>query len=65
MKLKLKQNIGMSVHIAVVETTQKGNEIKLLNIKIEIENQVMENELKLKQNIGMSVDIAVIDTVQK
>jgi len=33
MKLKLKQNIGMSVHIAVVETTEKGNEIKLLNIK--------------------------------
>ena len=32
-KLKLKQNIGMSVHIAVVNTTQKGNEIKLLNRK--------------------------------
>ena len=45
MKLKLKQNIGMSVHIAVVETTQKGNKIKLLNIKIEIENK----EMKLKQ----------------
>ena len=34
MKLKLKQNIGMSVHIAVVDTTQKGNEMKLLNRKI-------------------------------
>ena len=34
MKLELKQNIGMSVHIAVVDTTQKGNEIKLLNRKI-------------------------------
>ena len=33
-KLKLKQNIGMSVHIAVVNTTQKGNEIKVLNGKI-------------------------------
>ena len=28
MKSKLKQNIGMSVHIAVVDKTQKGNEIK-------------------------------------
>ena len=34
MKLKLKQNIGMSVHIAVVNTTQKGNDIKLLNREI-------------------------------
>ena len=34
MKLELKQNIGMSVHIAVVDTTQKGNEMKLLNRKI-------------------------------
>ena len=33
-KLKLKQNIGISVHIAVVDTTQKGTEIKLLNRKI-------------------------------
>ena len=33
MKLKLKQNIGMSVHIAVVDITQKGNEIKSLNGK--------------------------------
>ena len=33
-KSKLKQNIGMSVHIAVVDTTHKGNEIKLLNRKI-------------------------------
>ena len=28
MKSKLKQNIGMSVHIAVVDTTQKWNDIK-------------------------------------
>ena len=34
MKLKLKQNIGMSVHIAVVLTTKKENEIKLLNRNI-------------------------------
>ena len=27
MKLKLKQNVGMNVHIAVVDTTQKENEI--------------------------------------
>ena len=32
--LKLKQNIGMSVHIAVVDTTQKENVIKLLSRKI-------------------------------
>ena len=30
MKLELKQNIGMSVHIAVVDTTQKGNEMIFL-----------------------------------
>ena len=34
MKFELKQNIGMSVHIAVVDTTQKGNEMKLLNQQI-------------------------------
>jgi len=42
MKLKLKQNIGMSVHIAVIDTTQKWNEIKLLNREIEMENWVRE-----------------------
>ena len=46
MKLKLKQNIGMSVDIAVVDTVQKWNKIKLLNRKIEIENEVTENEIK-------------------
>ena len=46
MKLKLKQNIGMSVHIAVVDTKHNGNEIKLMNIKIQIENK----EMKLKWN---------------
>ena len=34
MKLKFKQNIGMSVDIAVVDISQTGNEIKLLNRKI-------------------------------
>ena len=38
MKLKLKQNIGMSVNIAVVYTVKKENRIKLLNRKIKIEN---------------------------
>ena len=38
MKLELKQNIGMSVHIAVVNTTQKGNEIKLLNRRLVMES---------------------------
>jgi len=63
MKLKLKQNIGMSVHIAVVD------KIKLLNRKIEIENEVKEiklkMKLKLKQNIGISIYIEVIKTKQK
>ena len=48
MKLELKQNIGMSVHIAVVDTTHKGNEIKLLNWKIYIENEVKEMELEIE-----------------
>ena len=66
MKLKLKPNIGMSLHITVVDTTQKWNEIKLLNRKIEIENEVKEikskMKLKSKQNIGMSVHVAVVNT---
>ena len=48
MKLELKQDIGMSVHIAVVDTKQKGNEIKLLNRKIYIENEVKEMKLKME-----------------
>ena len=39
--------------------------MKLLNRKIEIENEVTENQIKkeiyVKKNIGMSVDIAVVD----
>ena len=65
MKLKFKQNIGMIVHIAVIDTTQKWNEI---NYWIEIENEVKEmilkTTLKLKQNIGMSVYIAVVNSKQ-
>ena len=57
MNLKFKQNIGMSVDIAVIDTVQKQNRIKnkmkSLNRKIEIENEVMEKKsnmkLKLKQ----------------
>ena len=36
----------MSVHIAVVDTTQEGNEIKLLNRKIKIESKVPKSETK-------------------
>ena len=58
MKLKFKQNIGMSVDIAV-DNTAKNEEKKLLIRKIQIENEATENKLKrklkLKQNIGMSV----------
>ena len=43
--------------------------MELLNRKLEIENEVIENkikiEIKVKTNIGMSVDIVVVDTVQK
>ena len=59
----------MSFHIAVIDTTQKWNEIKLLNRKIETGNEVKEYQirikLRLKQKIGMSVAIAVINTEQK
>ena len=48
MKSKLKQNIGMSVHIAVVDTTHNGNEIKLLNRKIQIENKEIKLKMELK-----------------
>ena len=42
---KLKQNNGKSVYITVVNTKQKK---KLLNRKLVIENEVMENEIKNK-----------------
>ena len=58
MKSKLNQNIGMSVSIAVVNTVQK--KIKFLNEKIEIQNEMMENQIE-KQNSGMSVDIEVTE----
>ena len=42
---------------------------KLLNRKIEIQNEVTENEIKnqimLKQNIFMIFNIAVVDAAQK
>ena len=38
----------MSVDIAVVNTAQKWNRIKLLNRKIEMENEIMENEIKVQ-----------------
>ena len=51
----------MIFNIAVVHAAKK----KILNRKIEIDNEVTENEIKmkfmLKENIGMSVDIAVVD----
>ena len=40
----LKQNIAMIFNIAVVDAAQK--KVKLLNRKIEIENEVTENEIK-------------------
>jgi len=43
MKSKLNQNIGMSVSIAVVNTVKK---IKFLNRKIEIQNEIMENQIE-------------------
>ena len=46
-----------------------GKWLTLHRRKIEVENEVTENEIKnvikFKQNIGMSVDIAVINTAQK
>ena len=46
MKLKLKQNISMSVNIAAVNSAQKWNKMKYWNGKIEIENEVTENKIK-------------------
>ena len=51
MNLKLKQNIGMSVHIDIEVTTEIKNE-KCRNWKLN------QNEIKLNQNIGMSISIA-------
>ena len=46
LKIKVKQNIGMSVFIEVVDTAQIWNRIKLFSRKIEIENEVTEYEIK-------------------
>ena len=51
MKSKFKQNIGMSVNIAVVDTVQKQNKIKLLNREVKIENYVPENKTKNKVQV--------------
>jgi len=63
MILKLKQNIGKNVYIAVVNTKKS----KLLNRKLAIENEVMENEIKneIKVKTKYCVDIAVVDKAQK
>ena len=45
-EIKVKQNIGMSVDIVVVNTAIKVCKIKLLNRKIEMENEVAENEIR-------------------
>ena len=42
----LKQNIDMIFNIAVVDAAQKQRKVKILNRKIEIENEVTENEIK-------------------
>ena len=60
MILKLKQNIGKSVYIAVVKKLNK-----VIEKNIHIENVVMKMKSKLNQNIGMSVSIVVVNTVQK
>ena len=44
--MMLKQNIAMIFNIAVVNAAQKQKKVKLLNRKIEIENEVTENEIK-------------------
>ena len=49
MKLRLKQKIGMSVDIAVINTEQKHNKIKELKRKLVIEDEVMENEIENKK----------------
>ena len=59
MNLKLKQNIGMSVHIDIEVTETEIKNEKCSNWKLN------QNEIKLNQNIGMSVSIAVVNTVQK
>ena len=52
MKLKLKQNIGMSVHIDIEVTESEIKNKKCSNGKWN------QNEIKLNQNIGMNVSIA-------
>ena len=46
MKSKLNQNIGMSVSIAVVNTAQKQKKNKVFEQKIEIQNEIMENQIE-------------------
>ena len=41
-----------------LSTQYKNRKNKFLNRKIEIQNEIMENQIE-KQNIGMSVDIDI------
>ena len=61
-KKKLKQNIGISVYFAVVNTAQKVNEWKK-NWTFITENEIRKDIKVL--NIGMSVNIAFVDAAQK
>ena len=65
LKTKLCKNKILPWFSTLQLSTQQKNKKKLLNRKIEIDNEVTENEIKmkfmLKENIGMSVDIAVVD----
>ena len=64
--MKLKTKLCKNKILPWFSTLQLSTQQKkLLNRKIEIDNEVTENEIKmkfmLKENIGMSVDIAVVD----
>ena len=52
MNLKLKQNIGMSVHIDIEVTETEIKNEKCTNWKLN------QKDIKLNQNIGMSISIA-------
>ena len=57
-KIKVKSKYRHECQHCSCQHSTKIRKIKFLNRKIEIQNEIMENQIE-KQNIGMSVDIDI------
>ena len=67
-EIKVKSKYRHECQHCSCQHSTKIRKIKFLNRKIEIQNEIMENQIenyiKILKNIGISVDITVLDTAQ-